>query len=697
MFHRLLLLGLILISSCSPKHQDAQIPTYTELKKIIENSSRLESEIQALPSKHQSAILYRWAKLNEIEGKKSDACHLFTALHTKNDFVSENHLILGILKNCSMPESTKQERLKALDLKTREHWSREDFLRDASDLLEKTSNPASNNFRAEILLNIVDYEPNQEAKISSLQQASKLANKEDLKEIIREKLQDVAPRFIKNPSPEKMFSVARDLERARDFSAARSLYEKLLNNPQVLFEDKMRSFDRIALSYKVQRSREAYLKELEKIESRIVKFQTFSEEETLLKNKHLIDHMITRARALWTAHNREAGQKILREAEQTTLSNNDQMAQISFVIGSMYVEAGNLEKAQQRFKNGILFKTSDTKIAELLYWSLGWSYYLSGQLQQAIGSFSDAAMTVANPAFVSKVRFWEARSHLKINNKKRAYKLFNKIINEDPYSFYAFLSKHEQDIPFKVFRNKTVRKNIDQTFDWLILLDEKNAAKARLESLVSKNGLNHKTLIKAFSQGEMHKEAIFHFGRNASTFSHKEQKELIPYIYPKAYLELYQESAQRYAIPIELGLAITRQESAFDQDARSWADAFGLMQIIPEKAQQLSKELKIEYKHFSELYQPQLNINLGSYLLAKLYKKYNQEYPYYIASYNAGERPVDNWRRQRHRDDILEFIESIPYQETQNYVKLILRNKVIYRKIIGEQNFKFSDIGVTNF
>ena len=129
-----------------------------------------------------------------------------------------------------------------------------------------------------------------------------------------------------------------------------------------------------------------------------------------------------------------------------------------------------------------------------------------------------------------------------------------------------------------------------------------------------------------------------------------------------------------------------RQESAFNPDARSHMDAFGLMQLIPQVAKASARANAINYKKPEDLYKPHINIPLGSAHLRKLWDHYNGQLVLTVASYNASQKAIAGWLKTRFRGDSLEFIEDIPYEETRNYVKLVLRNMITYQAISSSKN-----------
>jgi len=149
----------------------------------------------------------------------------------------------------------------------------------------------------------------------------------------------------------------------------------------------------------------------------------------------------------------------------------------------------------------------------------------------------------------------------------------------------------------------------------------------------------------------------------------------------------------RYATehgPLEpaLMLAIIRQESGFDEKAKSRAGARGLMQLMPATARQVSKAVNQRYSRRRLTADPYFNISLGRAYLSGLIDRYKGNYVLAIAAYNAGPGNVDRWLRERGdpRDggiDIIDWIERIPFAETRNYVQRVLEGLVVYRARLG--------------
>lgn len=129
---------------------------------------------------------------------------------------------------------------------------------------------------------------------------------------------------------------------------------------------------------------------------------------------------------------------------------------------------------------------------------------------------------------------------------------------------------------------------------------------------------------------------------------------------------------RQWGIDPQLVLRVMRQESGFSASVVSRAGAVGLLQLMPGTAQSLAHQLAWDDFHAGMLFRPLPNIRLGMWYLRTLLDRYQGALPHVLASYNAGEGAVDRWRRRRADHDWDEFIETIPFTETRNYVKRIL-------------------------
>jgi soluble lytic murein transglycosylase len=129
---------------------------------------------------------------------------------------------------------------------------------------------------------------------------------------------------------------------------------------------------------------------------------------------------------------------------------------------------------------------------------------------------------------------------------------------------------------------------------------------------------------------------------------------------------------------------LIRQESAFESNAVSHQGAMGLMQVLPSTASKLARQLKVRYARAS-LTDPGYNLKLGARYLADLIQVFGT-HEAVLAAYNAGEDRVVQWTTGQNYLETAEFVESIPFTETREYVQIVIRNAEVYRQVYDQVN-----------
>ena len=153
--------------------------------------------------------------------------------------------------------------------------------------------------------------------------------------------------------------------------------------------------------------------------------------------------------------------------------------------------------------------------------------------------------------------------------------------------------------------------------------------------------------------------------------------------YSYSYEEFVSMYSDEYGVDENLIFAVIKAESNFQEDAVSHKDALGLMQIMKETAEDVARKYNIEIDFNNserEILNVQNNIKIGTKYLAVLLEKY-KNIEVAVAAYNAGIGTVDNWIEKEIIKSDGSDIENIPYKETNNYVRKILRNYKIYQDL----------------
>ena len=146
---------------------------------------------------------------------------------------------------------------------------------------------------------------------------------------------------------------------------------------------------------------------------------------------------------------------------------------------------------------------------------------------------------------------------------------------------------------------------------------------------------------------------------------------------PIKYQEIVEETAQKYNLDKYFVYAVISTESSFRENAESHAGAKGLMQVLPSTAQWLNKDYKLNLDA-ENLFDPKTNIEFGCFYYSYLINKY-KVLETACAAYNAGPGKVDKWLTKYSSDG--KTLDSIPYKETEKYVKRVMTRYEIYQDL----------------
>lgn len=325
----------------------------------------------------------------------------------------------------------------------------------------------------------------------------------------------------------------------------------------------------------------------------------------------------------------------------------------------------------------------------------------------------------------SKLQFWIAASYFHTGNKTKANNYFNKIVTNSPFSFYSIIALKElaqqnknetedqilakliatsvhKDFPMEKLSSSLV-SSLNRYGVWSKFEDERfltleqryiqgmnkdlafaekafadTVTDAEFKEFVATN------TIKLLAKNDAHLSAFKVFQNSLNTNSLTVNYNIIKYIFPLSYVDVIEKHSSELD-PI-IVLSLIRQESAFNPNASSRVGARGLMQLMPATAKRFNRKVQV-----AQLNQPKINVELGTKYLRELFLKFDGNLIYTLGSYNAGENRIIRWKKELFRNDNpLATIESIPFEETRNYVKLIYRNHFFYSVLHNKSVFNQS-------
>lgn len=157
--------------------------------------------------------------------------------------------------------------------------------------------------------------------------------------------------------------------------------------------------------------------------------------------------------------------------------------------------------------------------------------------------------------------------------------------------------------------------------------------------------------------------------------------------YPLYYKDYIGKYSEENDLDPYLVASIIKVESGYDKKALSPKDARGLMQITENTARWGSEELGIDAYENKILYEPQKNIEIGTWYLKKLREEFGDNRELILAAYNGGSGNVNKWLNDEKYSKDGESLENIPFKETRNYVEKVERNYKAYKKIYKDTDF----------
>jgi soluble lytic murein transglycosylase-like protein len=331
----------------------------------------------------------------------------------------------------------------------------------------------------------------------------------------------------------------------------------------------------------------------------------------------------------------------------------------------------------------------------------GMALYMGEKYDDAIETFRKFLVEYPKSAHRHRAKYWLAQSLTQEQEHEDARKLYTELREEAPLGYYGMLASlaiaqdidsavdlkvpegEESDpslMPVEAFRIERARAFVAERAFELVsfeLRDFKWRDTSSNDFLMFLAALNYEA--KNYNGTFVVLTELIQRGfRGVYTSSG------VKMVFPTPHLDLVQRYASELKLDPILVLSLIKQESAFDAGAVSGAGAMGLMQLMPTTAVET-----IPTVPRSELTEPEPNIRVGTTYLRKVLNRFNGNIALALAGYNAGPNAADRWYKALGpKKGLLEFIETIPYKETREYVATIIRNYFWYSKLLNGETPK---------
>lgn len=348
-----------------------------------------------------------------------------------------------------------------------------------------------------------------------------------------------------------------------------------------------------------------------------------------------------------------------------------------------------------------------SKDADNAHWRAAWLEYRLRNFTQAAALIDEQLKLYPHGPDTPAALYWRGRLYLDQSHEPaEAAAYFQTVVRVYRHYYYAAIARDRLDAigpkvtPASIPALDAMEPEQIPELTEFAPQDDPHLAKARLLANAGLNDYLSPEIDAA--EGSEHWGALAlanlfnSFGESYKAM--RELKRAIPYytsapidelpidywsiLFPRDYWPTIQTEAARNGLDPYMVAALIRQESEFNPRVVSYANAWGLMQLLPSTGRAMAK--KIGYSNHlptEALLDPTINIKLGCAYLKQTLDRFNGHPEYAFASYNAGESRVEDWESANNYTGMDEFVESIPFTQTRNYVQALMRNEEIYSEL----------------
>ena len=390
----------------------------------------------------------------------------------------------------------------------------------------------------------------------------------------------------------------------------------------------------------------------------------------------------------------------------------EQKGQITLFAGVWLEDQGRFDDAIARYREVAKVGEPASQRAEG-QWRVGWGYYRMGRYREAFDQLR-ALVEQHDGEFEPQALYWMARA-AELNQQPQAHDVYVQLCHRFIYTYYCQLARERTQIPLPesvapepapasapandtepvngaAAEAVTTRAEIEQQAAYRRALELKTLgldsdAAREVAGLIDRYSREPGLLMVLSTM--LNEAGAYHQGLRLARAKFRDQLErtggsvspaLWPVAYPMGLLPTIKGQGAKGVDPY-LVAAIIREESQYDWRAVSRVGAIGLMQVMPGTANNVAQRLGLPAVGREDLFDQETNIRIGVHYVEQLLEQFSGNVAYTIASYNAGPIAVGNWitlHRGRSQD---EFVELIPYQETRQYVKRVLRSYREYARL----------------
>jgi len=343
-------------------------------------------------------------------------------------------------------------------------------------------------------------------------------------------------------------------------------------------------------------------------------------------------------------------------------------------------------------------------------WNLARHYSNNNSYSEALDYYRELSERFSQSRLGDDALYWKGKILENMGSEEEAKIAYEKLVKEYPLSYYTErIIEQRSDISFAWPVSVSEKEDFINLEEFLKKYDkvegkgQLSLLKAELfeeisfyqESIIElKETLNHNSgniflLFRLSSLYKKNKDYNVSLNYSEIIFNYLEDNhqledlplELWESLYPLYYGDVIRERALEYQIDPLLVLAMIREESRFNPWNESVAGARGLMQIIFSTGEWIAEKLNVEDFNDEMLFDSEVNINLGCWYIDYLEERFSNDSILVISGYNAGPGTTSKWLKQYDRSDLDNFIENVPYSETREHIKKVMKSYQMYKRL----------------
>lgn len=402
-------------------------------------------------------------------------------------------------------------------------------------------------------------------------------------------------------------------------------------------------------------------------------------------------------------------QRSIVEQMETRFPSSPWLAEALYSSGNMYLLRKDFPNAITYY--GELAKRFPTStLAPSAHWRAAWLNYRIGQYSEAARLMDEQIAVYHGGKEIPSALYWRGRIYQ--NQERRpdmAAEYYRTVARLYRHYYYASIAQQRLTelgnvTPATVASLDTMKPEPLPTLTDDIPEDDPHVVRARLLANAGLNEYIAPEIQAAEGSDEWGAlcEAKIYASYGENWRAMRSMKRAIPFytsapidaipmeywriLFPQAYWSTIKSESEKNGLDPYMVAALIRQETEFNPTAISNKSAYGLMQLLPSVGRSMAKEEGIRRFETNDLLNPDINIRLGTRYLRQTLDKFNSQPEYTFAAYNAGDNRVTDWQGIGHYSGMDEFVESIPFTETREYVQAIIRNEEIYRELDHASN-----------